>query len=316
MYDWLNALPKAELHMHLEGSLEPELMFQLAERNRIQLPWDCVETLRSAYDFNNLQEFLDIYYQGANVLRTEQDFYDLTWAYLKKCEEQNVIHVEPFFDPQTHTARGVSMEVAITGISEALGDARDLLGISSGLILSFLRHLPEDDAFHTLQQAMPFRDLFFAVGLDSSEMGHPPSKFTNVFAKARAEGLLAVAHAGEEGPPEYVWEALDLLKVSRIDHGVRAWEDPRLMSRLIEEQIPLTVCPLSNTKLRIYQDMSEHPLLQMLEQGAMVTVNSDDPAYFGGYLTENFQALHTGLGMTQQQAKRLAENSLNARLAP
>ena len=316
MYDWLNALPKAELHMHLEGSLEPELMFQLAERNRIQLPWDCVETLRSAYDFNNLQEFLDIYYQGANVLQTEQDFYDLTWAYLKKCEEQNVIHVEPFFDPQTHTARGVSMEVAITGISEALGDARDLLGISSGLILSFLRHLPEDDAFHTLQQAMPFRDLFFAVGLDSSEMGHPPSKFTNIFAKARAEGLLAVAHAGEEGPPEYVWEALDLLKVSRIDHGVRAWEDPRLMARLIEEQIPLTVCPLSNTKLRVYQDMSEHPLLQMLEQGAMVTVNSDDPAYFGGYLTENFQALHTGLGMTQQQAKRLAENSLNARLAP
>ena len=316
MYDWLNALPKAELHMHLEGSLEPELMFQLAERNRIQLPWDCVETLRSAYDFNNLQEFLDIYYQGANVLRTEQDFYDLTWAYLKKCEEQNVIHVEPFFDPQTHTARGVSMEVAITGISEALGDARDLLGISSGLILSFLRHLPEEDALHTLQQAMPFRDLFFAVGLDSSEMGHPPSKFTNVFAKARAEGLLAVAHAGEEGPPEYVWEALDLLKVSRIDHGVRAWEDPRLMARLIEEQIPLTVCPLSNTKLRVYQDMSEHPILKMLEQGAMVTVNSDDPAYFGGYLTENFQALHAGLGMTQQQAKRLAENSLNARLAP
>ncbi len=316
MYNWLNALPKAELHMHLEGSLEPELMFQLAERNHIKLPWDSVEALRSAYDFNNLQEFLDIYYQGANVLQTEQDFYDLTWAYLQKCEEQNVIHVEPFFDPQTHTARGVSMEVAITGISEALGDARDLLGISSGLILSFLRHLSEEDAFHTLQQAMPFRDLFFAVGLDSSELGHPPSKFTNVFAKARAEGLLAVAHAGEEGPPEYVWEALDLLKVSRIDHGVRAWEDPRLMARLIEEQIPLTVCPLSNTKLRVYQDMSEHPILQMLEQGAMVTVNSDDPAYFGGYLTENFQALHTGLGMTQQQAQRLAENSLHARLAP
>ena len=316
MYDWLNALPKAELHMHLEGSLEPELMFQLAERNRIQLPWDSVETLRSAYAFNNLQEFLDIYYQGANVLQTEQDFYDLTWAYLKKCEEQNVLHVEPFFDPQTHTARGIPMEVAITGISEALGDARDLLGISSGLILSFLRHLPEDDAFHTLQQALPFRDLFFAVGLDSSEQGNPPSKFSNVFAKARAEGLLAVAHAGEEGPPEYVWQALDLLKVSRIDHGVRAWEDQRLMARLIEEQIPLTVCPLSNTKLRVYQGMSEHPILKMLEQGAMVTVNSDDPAYFGGYLTENFQALHDGLGMTQQQAQRLADNSLNARLAP
>ena len=316
MYDWLNALPKAELHMHLEGSLEPELMFQLAERNKIALPWDSVDSLRSAYNFNNLQEFLDIYYQGANVLQTEQDFYDLTWAYLQKCEEQNVLHVEPFFDPQTHTARGVSMEVAITGISEALGDARDLLGISSGLILSFLRHLSEEEAFHTLQQAMPFRDLFFAVGLDSSELGNPPSKFTNVFAKARAEGLLAVAHAGEEGPPDYIWQALDLLKVSRIDHGVRAWEDPRLMARLIEEQTPLTVCPLSNTKLRVYQDMSEHPILQMLEQGAMVTVNSDDPAYFGGYLTENFHALHTNLDMSKEQAQRLAENSLNARLAP
>lgn len=316
MYDWLNALPKAELHMHLEGSLEPELMLQLAERNKIKLPWDSVETLRSAYNFNNLQEFLDIYYQGADVLHTEQDFYDLTWAYLKKCEEQNIIHVEPFFDPQTHTARGISMEVAITGISEALGDARDLLGISSGLILSFLRHLPEDEAFATLQQAMPFRDLFFAVGLDSSEAGNPPSKFANVFAKARAEGFLAVAHAGEEGPPEYIWQALNLLKVSRIDHGVRAWEDQRLMARLIEEQIPLTVCPLSNTKLRVYQDMSEHPILKMLEQGAMVTVNSDDPAYFGGYLTENFHALHTDLGMSKEQAQRLTENSLNARLAP
>lgn len=316
MYDWLNALPKAELHMHLEGSLEPELMFQLAERNRIQLPWKSVEALRSAYAFDNLQAFLDIYYQGANVLQSERDFYDLTWTYLKKCEAQNVIHVEPFFDPQTHTARGIPMAVAITGISEALADARDLLGISSGLILSFLRHLPEQDAFTTLQQAMPFRDLFFAVGLDSSELGHPPSKFSNVFAKARSEGLLTVAHAGEEGPPEYVWQALDLLKVSRIDHGVRAWEDQRLMARLIEEQIPLTVCPLSNTKLQVFQEMSEHPILQMLEQGAMVTVNSDDPAYFGGYLTENFQALHDSLNMTQQQAQRLADNSLNARLAP
>ncbi|MDY7218434.1 adenosine deaminase [Denitrificimonas sp. JX-1] len=316
MYDWLNTLPKAELHMHLEGSLEPELMFQLAERNRITLPWDSVETLRNAYNFNNLQEFLDIYYQGANVLQTEQDFYDLTWAYLKKCEKQNVIHVEPFFDPQTHTERGIELQVAITGISEALADARDMLGISSGLILSFLRHLSEEDAFATLEEAMPFRDLFFAVGLDSSEQGNPPSKFTNVFAKARAEGLLTVAHAGEEGPPEYVWQALDLLKVNRIDHGVRAWEDPRLMARIIEEQIPLTVCPLSNTKLRVYNNMSEHPILQMLEQGAMVTVNSDDPAYFGGYLTENFAALHKDLGMSQAQAQRLANNSLNARLAP
>ncbi|WP_312374906.1 adenosine deaminase [Stutzerimonas nitrititolerans] len=315
MYDWLNALPKAELHLHLEGSLEPELLFSLAERNKIALPWSDVDALRSAYAFSNLQEFLDLYYRGADVLRTEQDFYDLTWAYLQKCEEQNVVHTEPFFDPQTHTDRGVPFEVAMRGISDALADGRELLGISSGLILSFLRHLPEEAAFKTLEQAMPFRDAFFAVGLDSSEMGHPPSKFERVFAKARAEGFLAVAHAGEEGPPEYVWEALDLLKVSRIDHGVRAAEDPRLIARLIEEQIPLTVCPLSNTKLRVFDDMSQHNILELLEQGVKVTVNSDDPAYFGGYVTENFMALHDSLGMTEQQARRLAQNSLDARLA-
>lgn len=315
MYDWLNALPKAELHLHLEGSLEPELLFSLAERNKIALPWSDVDALRSAYAFGNLQEFLDLYYRGADVLRTEQDFYDLTWAYLQKCEEQNVVHTEPFFDPQTHTDRGVPFEVAMRGISDALADGRELLGISSGLILSFLRHLPEEAAFKTLEQAMPFRDAFFAVGLDSSEVGHPPSKFERVFAKARAEGFLAVAHAGEEGPPEYVWEALDLLKVSRIDHGVRAAEDPRLIARLIEEQIPLTVCPLSNTKLRVFDDMSQHNILELLEQGVRVTVNSDDPAYFGGYVTENFMALHDSLGMTEQQARRLAQNSLDARLA-
>src|SRR5690606_26304510 len=315
MYDWLNALPKAELHLHLEGSLEPELLFSLAERNKIALPWSDVDALRSAYAFGNLQEFLDLYYRGADVLRTEQLFYDLTWAYLQKCEEQNVVHTEPFFDPQTHTDRGVHFEVAMRGISDALADGRELLGISSGLILSFLRHLPEEAAFKTLEQAMPFRDAFFAVGLDSSEVGHPPSKFERVFAKARAEGFLAVAHAGEEGPPEYIWEALDLLKVSRIDHGVRAAEDPRLIARLIEEQIPLTVCPLSNTKLRVFDDMSQHNILELLEQGVKVTVNSDDPAYFGGYVTENFMALHDSLGMTEQQARRLAQNSLDARLA-
>ena len=315
MYDWLNALPKAELHLHLEGSLEPELLFRLAERNKIALPWDNVDALRSAYNFGNLQEFLDLYYAGADVLRTEQDFYDLTWAYLQKCEEQNVVHTEPFYDPQTHTDRGIPFEVAMRGISGALADGRELLGISSGLILSFLRHLPEEAAFNTLEQAMPFRDAFFAVGLDSSEMGHPPSKFERVFAKARAEGFLAVAHAGEEGPPEYIWEALDLLKVSRIDHGVRASEDPKLIQRLIEEQIPLTVCPLSNTKLCVFDDMSQHNILQMLEQGVKVTVNSDDPAYFGGYVTENFMALHESLGMTEDQARRLAQNSLDARLA-
>lgn len=315
MYDWLNALPKAELHLHLEGSLEPELLFRLAERNKIALPWNDVDALRSAYNFGNLQEFLDLYYAGADVLRTEQDFYDLTWAYLQKCEEQNVVHTEPFYDPQTHTDRGIPFEVAMRGISGALADGRELLGISSGLILSFLRHLPEEAAFKTLEQAMPFRDAFFAVGLDSSEMGHPPSKFERVFAKARAEGFLAVAHAGEEGPPEYIWEALDLLKVSRIDHGVRAAKDPKLIQRLIDEQIPLTVCPLSNTKLCVFEDMSQHNILQMLEQGVKVTVNSDDPAYFGGYVTENFMALHESLGMTEDQARRLAQNSLDARLA-
>lgn len=315
MYDWLNALPKAELHLHLEGSLEPELLFRLAERNKIALPWGDVDALRSAYAFGNLQEFLDLYYAGADVLRTEQDFYDLTWAYLQKCEEQNVVHTEPFFDPQTHTDRGIPFEVAMRGISEALADGRELLGISSGLILSFLRHLPEEAAFKTLEEAMPFRDAFFAVGLDSSEMGHPPSKFERVFAKARAEGFLAVAHAGEEGPPQYIWEALDLLKVSRIDHGVRAAEDPKLIERLIEQQIPLTVCPLSNTKLCVFDDMSQHNILQLLEQGVKVTVNSDDPAYFGGYVTENFMALHESLGMTEEQARRLAQNSLDARLA-
>ncbi len=315
MYDWLNALPKAELHLHLEGSLEPELLFALAARNQIALPWADVETLRKAYAFNNLQEFLDLYYQGADVLRTEQDFYDLTWTYLQKCKAQNVIHVEPFFDPQTHTDRGIPFEVVLTGIRQALNDGQQQLGISSGLILSFLRHLSEEEAFKTFEQALPFRDAFIAVGLDSSELGHPPSKFERVFAKARSEGLLAVAHAGEEGPPEYIWQALDLLKVSRIDHGVRAAEDPRLIQRLIDEQIPLTVCPLSNTKLKVFEHMSQHNILELLEMGVKVTVNSDDPAYFGGYVTENFMALHDGLGMSREQAQRLAQNSLDARLA-
>ncbi|CAI8712142.1 MULTISPECIES: adenosine deaminase [unclassified Pseudomonas] len=314
MYDWLNALPKAELHLHLEGSLEPELLFALAERNKIALPWSDVDTLRKAYAFNNLQEFLDLYYQGADVLRTSQDFYDLTWAYLLRCKAQNVIHTEPFFDPQTHTDRGVPFEVVLNGIAAALKDGEQQLGITSGLILSFLRHLSEDEAQKTLDQALPFRDTFVAVGLDSSEMGHPPSKFQRVFDRARHEGFLTVAHAGEEGPPEYIWEALDLLKIQRIDHGVRAIEDERLMQRIIDEQIPLTVCPLSNTKLRVFDHMSQHNILDMLERGVKVTVNSDDPAYFGGYVTENFHALYTDLGMTQDQAKRLAQNSLDARL--
>ena len=314
MYEWLNALPKAELHLHLEGTLEPELLFALAERNRVKLPWADVETLRKAYAFNNLQEFLDLYYAGADVLRSEQDFYDLTWAYLLKCKAQNVIHVEPFFDPQTHTDRGIPFEVVLRGIQGALKDGEQQLGISHGLILSFLRHLSEEEAFKTLEQALPFRDAFVAVGLDSSEVGHPPSKFQRVFDRARAEGLLTVAHAGEEGPPQYIWEALDLLKVERIDHGVRAIEDERLMQRIIDEQIPLTVCPLSNTKLCVFEHMGQHNILAMLERGVKVTVNSDDPAYFGGYVTENFQALYEHLGMTKEQAQRLAQNSLDARL--
>lgn len=311
---WLAALPKAELHMHLEGSLEPELLFDLAGRNGIRLPWADVDELRRAYTFGNLQEFLDLYYQGANVLRTEQDFYDLTWAYLQRCQVQGVVHVEPFYDPQTHTERGIPFELALEGITAALRDGKEQLGVGGGLILSFLRHLSEDDAFETLAQALPYRDAFFAVGLDSSELGHPPSKFERVFAKARAEGFLAVAHAGEEGPPDYIWQALDLLKVSRIDHGVRAAEDPKLIARLIDEQIPLTVCPLSNVKLRVFDDMRDHNILTLLEQGVKVTVNSDDPAYFGGYVNENFMALHESLGMTQDQARRLAQNSLDARL--
>ncbi|WP_273806656.1 MULTISPECIES: adenosine deaminase [unclassified Pseudomonas] len=314
MYDWLNALPKAELHLHLEGTLEPELLFKLAERHGVALPWGDVEALRAAYNFGNLQEFLDLYYAGADVLRTEQDFYDLTWAYLLKCKEQNVIHTEPFFDPQTHTDRGVPIEVVVRGITQALSDGERQLGVTSGLILSFLRHLSEDAAQATLDQALPFRDHFVAVGLDSSEKGHPPSKFKRVFARARAEGFPAVAHAGEEGPPEYIWEALDQLGVVRIDHGVRAFEDERLMARLVDQQIPLTVCPLSNTKLCVFDDMSQHTILKMLDRGLKVTVNSDDPAYFGGYVTENFMALHEGLGMTQEQARRLAQNSLDARL--
>ncbi|GAC1036689.1 adenosine deaminase [Pseudomonas sp. No.117] len=314
MYDWLNALPKAELHLHLEGTLEPELLFKLAERHGVALPWGDVEALRAAYNFGNLQEFLDLYYAGADVLRTEQDFYDLTWAYLQKCKEQNVIHTEPFFDPQTHTDRGIPFEVVVRGITQALADGEKQLGVTSGLILSFLRHLSEDAAQATLDQALPFREHFIAVGLDSSEQGHPPSKFKRVFARARAEGFPAVAHAGEEGPPEYIWEALDQLGVVRIDHGVRAFEDERLMARLIDQQIPLTVCPLSNTKLCVFDDMSQHTILKMLDRGLKVTVNSDDPAYFGGYVTENFMALHEGLGMTQEQARRLAQNSLDARL--
>lgn len=309
MENFLNAMPKAELHLHIEGTLEPELMFRLAERNGINLPYASVEQLKAAYDFGNLQDFLDLYYQGANVLQTEQDFYDLTWAYIEHCRAQHVIHIEPFFDPQTHTDRGISFATVINGITRALDDAKTQFGMSSELIMCFLRHLPEAQAFDTLQQAEPHLDKIIGIGLDSSEQGHPPAKFERVFAKAKSMGLLLVAHAGEEGPAQNVIDALDMLHVDRIDHGVRASDDHQLLTRLAKEKIALTVCPLSNTRLKVFSDMSEHNILQMLDAGVKVTVNSDDPAYFGGYLTENFVALYRALDMTKEQALALSRNS-------
>ncbi len=316
MYPFLNAMPKAELHIHLEGSLEPELMFRLARRNAIALPFGSVEAVRNAYKFSNLQDFLDIYYQGAQVLQTAQDFYDLTWAYLLRCREQNVIHVEPFFDPQTHTERGIPFATVLGGITQALSAAREQLGISSRLILCFLRHLDEASALATLEQALPYKAQLVAVGLDSAEQGNPPAKFQRVFARARAEGLLTVAHAGEEGPAQYIRDALDILQVSRIDHGVRASDDPALVRRLAEEGIALTVCPLSNVRLRVFAEMAQHNILRLLAAGVNVTVNSDDPAYFGGYLTENFMALHEALRLDRAQALQLARNSFNASFIP
>lgn len=288
------------------------MMFQLAQRNGITLPYASVEAVQAAYQFENLQSFLDLYYAGAQVLQTEQDFYDLTWAYLQKCAAQTVRHTEIFFDPQTHTDRGIPFAVVYDGIIQALKDGRDQLQISSALILCFLRHLSTEAAMATLEQALPYQDGIIAVGLDSSERGHPPSKFQAVFDRARAAGFLTVAHAGEEGPPEYIWEALQLLKVSRIDHGVRCVEDPALVDYLGEHQIPLTVCPLSNVKLCVFDQMADHNLKQLLERGLCVTVNSDDPAYFGGYLNENFEAVQSALGLTDEQLTALAQNSFRA----
>jgi adenosine deaminase len=309
---FLEDLPKAELHMHLEGSLEPETMFDLAARNSVALPYGSVEAVRRAYQFTDLQSFLDIYYAGARVLRTQQDFYDLTWAYLRRVASQNVRHVEPFFDPQTHTARGVSFETVVTGIRRALEAGERQLGISSRLILCFLRHLSADAAMATLDQALPFKAWIVAVGLDSSEVGHPPAKFVRVFERARAEGFRAVAHAGEEGPPEYIWQALDALGVSRIDHGVRCVEDRRLVERLVRDQVPLTVCPLSNVKLRVVRALTKHNLKRMLDLGLRVTINSDDPAYFGGYLLENFRATQAALGLTSAELRALGRNAIEA----
>jgi adenine deaminase len=314
--DFACKLPKAELHLHIEGTLEPELRFELARRNGVSLPYASVDDVRRAYVFSDLQSFLDIYYAGCRVLLTEQDFYDLTWAYLTRAAAQGVRHAEIFFDPQTHTDRGVPFETVVTGIHRALEDGRTRLSITSGLILCFLRHLSEEAAMRTLQEALPFRDWLLAVGLDSSEVGHPPVKFRRVYDRAREAGLLAVAHAGEEGPPQYVWEALDILNVRRIDHGVRSIEDERLVSRLVEEQIPLTVCPMSNVKLRVFPNLKSHNLKQLLDRGLLVTVNSDDPAYFGGYVADNFQASAAALDLSRERQLQLARNSFVASFLP
>ncbi|MBK4734227.1 adenosine deaminase [Noviherbaspirillum pedocola] len=306
------AMPKAELHMHIEGSLEPELMFEMAERNGIRLPYASVDELRRAYAFTDLQSFLDIYYAGASVLQTERDFYDMTRAYLERAHADNVRHTEIFFDPQTHTARGIPMGVVIDGIHRALQDAQREWGMTAALILCFLRHLSEEEAFATLEQALPFRDRFIGVGLDSSERGHPPEKFARVFARCRELGLHLVAHAGEEGPPEYIRTALDVLHVERIDHGVRCLEDAELTRRVAKEGIALTVCPLSNVKLRVFDQIHDHNMLELLDAGLAATVNSDDPAYFGGYVNDNFVALFDSLPLTREHAQRLARNSFAA----
>ena len=314
-HKWLNGLPKIELHLHIEGTLEPELLFKLAKRNSIQLPFNSVNEVKKAYQFSNLQDFLDIYYQGAEVLLHKQDFYDLTWAYLLMCSQQNVMHVEPFFDPQTHTVRGVAFETIVSGIAEALADGKAKLGITSRLIMCFLRHLSEESAIETLKSSEQFTDVIYGVGLDSAEMGNPPEKFINVFSKAKGMGYKLVAHAGEEGPASYIWSSLDVLNVQRIDHGIRAIDDPDLMLRLIESQMPLTICPLSNVKLKVFDNMASHTILDMLDLGVCVTVNSDDPSYFGGYMTENFLALYDSLELSRDQAIRLIKNSIDASFA-
>ncbi len=310
--DFVTKLPKAELHVHIEGTLEPELMFAIAERNGIALPYASVEALRAAYNFRRLQDFLDIYYRGMGVLLHEQDFYDLTWAYLEKARSQNVLHAEIFFDPQGHTVRGVAFETALDGIWRALRDGADRLGISAKLILCFLRHLDADDAMRTLDQALAYKDRIVAVGLDSSELGHPPEKFKAVFDRARAEGFLTVAHAGEEGPPAYVWQALDALGVARIDHGNRALEDDALVRRLAADKTPLTVCPLSNLRLCVVDDMASHPLAEMIWRGLFVTVNSDDPSYFGGYMNENYRAVADALDLSRDTLAEVARNGFEA----
>jgi adenine deaminase len=313
---YIDRLPKAELHLHIEGSLEPEMLFALAQRNGVDIPFASVEDIRKAYNFSNLQDFLDIYYQGMAVLLKAQDFYDLTWAYLERAHEDHVRHVEIFFDPQGHTERGVAFADVVTGISDALADGEKQWGITSRLIMCFLRHLDEAAAEATLDEALPFLDRIEGVGLDSSEVGHPPSKFTNVFARARSLGLKLVAHAGEEGPPEYVHEALDVLKVDRIDHGNRAMEDAGLVARLAGDGMTLTVCPLSNLKLCVIDEIGRSPVRTMLEAGIRATINSDDPAYFGGYVNDNYRAVARALDLSREQLRTLAANSFAGSFLP
>ncbi len=309
---FIRNIPKAELHIHIEGSLEPELMFEISRRNGLSLPFSSVEEVRRACKFKNLQSFLDIYYEGVRVLCQKQDFYDITWAYLKRIHAQNVCHTEIFFDPQIHTDRGIPFELVVTGIHQALQNAQQQLGISSKLILCFQRCLSIESAMKTLRQALPFKEWITGVGLDSSEVGHPPHKFAPVFEKAMEEGFLTVAHAGEEGPAEYIWQALEKLKVSRIDHGVHCVEDARLIKKLVAEQIPLTVCPLSNVKLHVFNNLAEHNVKHLLGLGLCVTVNSDDPAYFGGYITENFLAIQEALNLDRHEIYQMVKNSFQA----
>jgi adenosine deaminase len=314
--DLIRTIPKAELHIHIEGSLEPELIFDIARRNAIALRYKSVKDLRRAYQFKNLQSFLDIYYEGASVLRHERDFYDMTMAYLRHAVADNVRHAEIFFDPQTHTAREIDFETVLNGITRALRDGEREFGITSKLIMCFLRHLSAASAMQTLEEAIPFKDRIAAVGLDSGEAGNPPSKFAEAFAQARSEGFLAVAHAGEEGPPSYIREAIDLLQVARIDHGVRCVEDPALVDELAAKKIPLTVCPLSNVKLRVFDKMKDHPLKALLARGVKVTINSDDPAYFGGYVADNYLAAQRALDLTEDEIRQLARNSFEASFLP
>ena len=313
---FIAGLPKAELHLHIEGTLEPELMFALARRNDVPLPYASIEEIRAAYEFGNLQDFLDIYYAGTDVLRTQQDFHDLAAAYFDRAAENGVRHAEIMFDPQAHTQRGIAFDDVIGGLLSAMREAEERHGITSGLILSFLRHLTEADALDTLRMAEPWLDQIMAVGLDSSEVGHPPAKFAQAFARAAQAGLRLVAHAGEEGPPAYVWEALDVLKVDRIDHGNRALEDGVLVERLVREQMTLTVCPLSNFKLCVVDDLARHPIDQMLDLGLRATVNSDDPAYFGGYLNDNYRAIAAARHLTEDQLAQLARNSFLGSFLP